>query len=270
MKLTRRHFLGFMGAACVAGCNSARESLARVDLVPGGKDSFTFATMNDLHVTDSKSTGIILKAVASMNKNPDVQFTVVLGDLATDGELSELRLVNNSLAGLKKPWAAVPGNHDMHPKISDLSNYRSVYGEAHWREAQESWLFIGVNSCEGTQSNVTVSEEELYWLKDIANRTNKERPIALFAHHPFNPNTKAYRVRNADDVLGIFSGHNLKLAASGHFHGNQIEEAGGAMFTTTACCSTTRGNHDGTEEKGYRLYHVGLDSISTEFVAVEA
>ena len=66
----------------------------------------------------------------------------------------------------------------------------------------------------------------------------------------------------------VFAGHNLKFVAAGHYHGNQVEEHNGVLFTTTACCSTTRDNFDETPEKGYRLFHVTKDAIETEFVAV--
>jgi len=154
-------------------------------------------------------------------------------------------------------------------KSKDIfGNYTSVYGPAHWDEGEEGWLFIGLNTCEETKSDVTIPQTELDWLAQTLKKVNRDRPLALFAHHPFNPGTKAYRVINADDVLGLFAEHRLKLVAAGHYHGNQVEEHNGVLFTTTACCSTTRDNFDETPEKGYRLFHVTKDAIETEFVAV--
>ena len=128
-------------------------------------------------------------------------------------------------------------------KSKDIfGNYTSVYGPAHWDEGEEGWLFIGLNTCEETKSDVTIPQTELDWLAQTLKKVNRDRPLALFAHHPFNPGTKAYRVINADDVLGLFAEHRLKLVAAGHFHGNQVEEQDGVLFTTTACCSTTRDN----------------------------
>ena len=73
----------------------------------------------------------------------------------------------------------------------------------------------------------------------------------------------------ADEVLALFAGHNLRAVLNGHFHGNQEEVVDGVLFTTTACLSSTRGNHDGTDLKGYRLFHCAGGEITTEFVAVE-
>jgi hypothetical protein len=53
---------------------------------------------------------------------------------------------------------------------------------------------------------------------------------------------------------------------SGHFHGNTENIQNGVLMTTTACCSGTRGNHDGTKPKGYRVFHIdGQMKITTEF-----
>ena len=60
----------------------------------------------------------------------------------------------------------------------------------------------------------------------------------------------------------------LRIAAAGHWHGNQEETRDGVLFTTTACCTSTRNNFDGTPEKGYRLFHLAGDSVATEFVEV--
>ena len=139
-----------------------------------------------------------------------------------------------------------------------------------WQDKSGGWVFVGFNSCEGTGSDVTVSPEQVAWLSKRVRKIDRDRPIALFAHHPFNPHTKNYRVKNAEEVLGLFGDHNLKLVATGHWHGNQVETRDGILFTTTACCSSTRGNFDDTTAKGYRLFHFDKKEVQTEFVTVQA
>ena len=113
-----------------------------------------------------------------------------------------------------------------------------------------------------------MSAEELAWLKAQADAIVPEQPIALFCHHPLNPNTKAYRILNADAVLALFAKHALKIAAAGHWHGNQVEEQDGVLFVTTACCSSTRPNFDNTPEKGYRSLDAGVATTRTDFTVV--
>lgn len=275
MKFSRRQFLGLAGALGLASCAKVKRVIPDVNLSrlkpTFGSGDFTFAAINDLHVLDTKSAGIVNQAVNNINADSRVQFTVVLGDIATGGRYQELKLAKVALDRLDKPWYAIPGNHDVDMKTKDIfGNYKAVYGPTRWDEGEEGWLFIGLNSCEESKSDVSIQPDEVAWLEQTLKKVNRERPIALFAHHPFNPNTRAYRVQNADEILGMFAEHNLKLVAAGHYHGNQVEEHNGVLFTTTACCSSTRDNHDETREKGYRLFHVAGNTIETEFVVVRS
>ena len=277
MKLSRRQVIGLSAAGIgLAGCETLGLSELPKPSMPfggGPEGPFTFATVGDLHVLDAKSVGIVNRAVMSINENPSVHFTTVLGDLGTDGAHAEMALARSSLAKLNRPYFAVPGNHDVDPTATqnEYANYEKFFEDKEWREEESDWAFIGLDTCNGTASDVTVPGDRMEWLANQVGKINQNRPIALLAHHPFNPNTKAYRVKNADAVLDLFEGHNLKLVASGHYHGNQVEERNGVMFTTTACCSTTRNNFDGTEAKGYRLFTEQEDgSLATEFVPVPA
>ncbi|HOT52009.1 MAG TPA: metallophosphoesterase, partial [Candidatus Hydrogenedentes bacterium] len=223
----------------------------------------------DLHISDARSMAPVCKAAGQIAATRDVRFVVVAGDLATDAKLSELNMAKEALRNLQVPCMAVPGNHDVEPRAArPFGNFENVFGPLHWVRDQNGWTFIGLNSCEGASSNVTIPSSELNWLRKRVKAIKSNRPIALILHHPLNPNTKAYRVKNADAVLDIFSGKNLKLAAAGHYHGNQVEEHNGVLFTTTACCSSTRGNFDNTTAKGYRLFTFDGDSVSGEFVEV--
>ena len=277
MHFTRRQFMGLAGVLGLGACK--RLHVPEVDLaalkpslsMPSfTKDStFSFAAINDLHVTDAKSTAIVKRAVRSINENANVAFTVVLGDLASAGTVQEMTLAKTSLDDLEQPYFAIPGNHDVDMSLeNEYANYNRAFPDRQWKQDAERWLFLGLDTCNGTASDVTVPEDRLEWLQKQLRGVNKQRPIALFTHHPLNPNTKAYRVQNADSVLALFEGHSLKLVASGHFHGNQEEEQNGVLFTTTACCSTTRDNHDDTPAKGYRLFHIDHETITHEFVEV--
>jgi len=271
MGLTRRRFLTVMGALGLSSCASKHVARLTPHLPLINDGPVTFAAINDTHVLDAKSVAIVNRAVASINANKAIRFTMVLGDVATDGQWPELQLAKRSLEQLERPCFVIPGNHDVAPASPDIyANYERAFGDTQWRQDEEGWVFIGLDTCNGTASDVTVPPERIAWLEKRLRHVNKKRPVALFTHHPFNPNTKAYRVANADDVVGLFAEHNLRLVASGHFHGNQVEERDGITYVTTACCSTTRDNFDGTKEKGYRVFRMNDEAIEHEFVPVEA
>jgi 3',5'-cyclic AMP phosphodiesterase CpdA len=265
MKLSRREFIAWTAALGLSSCARVKVPL----ISGGGKGPFTVAAMNDLHVKDAGSTALVNRAIEKINATPGLRFTVVLGDLSTDGKLSELNLAKGSLGRLVKPYLVLPGNHDVQANDANIfAIFEKVFGQTQWVREEDNWVFIGINSCEGASSDVTIPDDRMTWLRKEIKRVNPKRPVALFAHHPFNPLSKEYRVKNADEVIGLFSGHNLKLVAAGHWHGNQVEEQNGILFTTTACCSSTRANADDTQQKGYRLFRFDADSVSTEFVVV--
>jgi len=265
MDVTRRQFLLFAGALGLSSCVSVKIPLIN----PGNPEPFTVAALNDLHVKDARSTAYLNRVVEKVNATPNLRCELVLGDLTSNGQLSEFNLAKASLDRLAKPYQTIPGNHDVEGRGPDIfANFEKVIGPTQWVREEGNWMFIGLNSCEGGLSDVTVAPDRLTWLRKQIKKAGKDRPIALFAHHPFNPHSKKYRVKNADEILAMFAEHNLKLVAAGHWHGNQEEEQNGILFTTTACCSSTRDNFDDTTAKGFRLFHFEGDVVKTEFVEV--
>lgn len=278
MKLSRRQFFGLAGAAGLAaasGCQRIGESVGLTEEVwervtpdlDGPEGPPSFATINDTHVVDSRSASLLGQAVRRINEDPTIRFTVVLGDIANDGRYEEMQLAKRTLDRLERPYFCVPGNHDVDPRLdAPYTHYEQAFDERNWEEDDEGWAFVGLDTCQGTASEVVVPPDRIAWLEKTLGRISANRPLALFTHHPFNPNTERYRVGNADEVLALFAGHNLRLVASGHYHGNQVEERDGVLFTTTGCCSTTRDNMDGTAEKGFRIYRMAPDSLQHEFI----
>ena len=260
---TRRDFMR-ISMAGIAGAGI-------INTTAHSADTFTFAAINDPHIKDAASVALLAEAVTAINATPEVQFTCLLGDIATDGKADELTITKAALDKLVNPYFVVPGNHDVALRMPDIfANYKAAFGPVHWKHEAGGWTFIGFNSCEGVRSDVTVSSEELAWLQKCLKTIDPKQPLSLFCHHPLNPNTKAYRIQNADEILRLFSGHNLKIAAAGHWHGNQMEEQDGVLFVTTACCASTRGNFDKSPEKGFRLFNVQDGVVETEFVVVSA
>ncbi len=260
MQLTRRQFLWTLGAL---GAGAYAQSPMPV---PADADRFTVAALNDIHILDAAGGELLKRAIDRINTIPEVRFSLVLGDLSSSGKREELGLAKQCLDVLKKPYFAIPGNHDVVPKADDpYGPFKESFGKIQWTHREGRWLFIGLDSCVGTASDITLPPDRVAWLKEQLPKDTPSIPIALCCHHPLNPNTK-YRIQNADEILGLFKGFNLKVVMSGHWHGNQVEEKDGVVFVTTACCSTTRNNFDNTPAKGFRLFHMEDDTVKTEFV----
>lgn len=257
---SRRQFL-----ALVAGIALSR----RAGAATGDDQVWNIATIGDIHIADEKSVTLLNKAVANINKTPNVAFTVILGDLSTAARSQELRLAKECLNRLTSPFLTIPGNHDVtsNPKTG-YGAFEEYFGPRQWTKKQNGWLFIGLDSCNGTESDVEIPTDRIEWIKQQLQGLDNNCPIGLFSHHPFNPHTKAYRVKNADAVLAAFSGRNLKFVAAGHYHGNQTEVQNGILFTTTACCAAYRPNFDGADAKGYRIFQFRGPNVTTDFVPI--
>jgi 3',5'-cyclic AMP phosphodiesterase CpdA len=264
-QLTRRNFLQITSAGVLATALPSFQIKAQA----AEPASFTFAGINDLHMKDENCLPYVTRVVEAINANEAVSGVFVLGDLATAAKLEELELAKKALDLLEKPCFVLPGNHDLTSDQEDgLNRYNSLFGEEHWVKEWEQWAFMGFNSCVGTGSNITVPDSELAWMQKQLESIDQNRPLALFCHHPMNPHSKAYRILNADEILDLFSSHALRLVAAGHWHGNQEESTARSLFTTTACCSSTRDNFDKTSAKGYRMFHFEASTVDSKFVAV--
>jgi len=268
MSITRRQFLALAGMACTASCATInpfkRKNGKDAEPAPGG---FSVALLNDLHMTDARSAAFLNRAVQRISAIPRLRCCFVLGDIASAARLQEFRLAKGALGRLPVPYCAIPGNHDVAPGAkAPYSNFIQTFGDTSWVREEDKWVFIGLDSCEGGSSDVTIPQDRLDWLARRLKHINEKHPIALLTHHPLNPHTKNYRVKNAGDVLALFQNHNLRLAAAGHYHGNQEEVDAGIMYMTTACCSCTRDNFDGTTAKGFRLLHFQDHEFTVEFV----
>ena len=76
-----------------------------------------------------------------------------------------------------------------------------------------------------------------------------------------------YCAVNAEAVLARFTGHNLRLALGGHYHGRTEAVRGDTALVTNACCARVVGNHDGTTAKGYWLCRAtATGEVRREFV----
>lgn len=221
---------------------------------------FGFAQGNDIHITDTKSVEILNDAVDMINADPYVAFSLWLGDLTQDSASDAMALARMGLDRLRRPYYALRGNHDLAGGY-----FEREFGPLNRVFEYAGWKFILLDSNPETEP---IGGERIEWLRELLKATDPSQPIVLCTHHPLYPNTRAYLAPGAADVIALFKGHNLKAVLSGHYHANQEEVIDGVLYTTTACLATTRGNHDGTTPRGYRLFYCAGDTITTQFVIV--
>ena len=265
--LTRRELLRRSPAALLAA------GLWPGTLSAGDSDagSYSFLVVNDLHSLDKKCGPWFEKVVRQMAAHEEKpELLLIAGDLAEDGKAEQLAAVKEIFAGLKLPFYVVPGNHDYTPK-QERKAYDDLFPDRlNYTFDQNGWQFVSLDTTEGTKSaNTTIAVTTLKWLDDQLPKLDKKKPLIIVTHFPLGDGVKM-RPKNADDVLKRFLEYNLRAAYSGHFHGFTEKKAGDAVLTTNKCCAFSRGNHDGTKEKGYFLVAAKDGRLERKFVEVKA
>ena len=275
MNMRRRTFLertaaGVAGAVALGLAPGFADEDKRVQPAPG---PVKILALGDMHIVDGKSTAYPRKVVQAMNEEGG-DLVLVCGDLGRDGKRTELELARDVLKELKMPYHPVPGNHDaLHAGEKEEPLFQEVFSlkQSSYHFEQKGIRFIGIDhGCGKAYGKNAVRPAVMDWLGKTLTTIPHEQPIILFSHYPFARGVK-YRTKNADDVLALFKGRKLLAVISGHFHGNTERRENGILMTTTACSSGTRGNHDGTKPKGYRVFHIDEDmNITTAFKEVAA
>jgi len=263
--ITRRRFLGTLTAATLIGfmhgaVHGAEET--------GNGSTVKILQFADMHITDQKSLDYPRKVIEEMNKEGG-DLAIVAGDIATAGRRSELELAKQLLDKLDMPWYVVQGNHDvLYAAGKDEALFREVFSlkaNSYDFVAKDIHFIAIAHGCGRSYRDNSVRPEVLAWMRETIKGIKDDRPIILVSHYPFARGVN-YATPNAAEVLSLFDGKKLIAVMSGHFHGNTKKIENGVLMTTTACCSGTRGNHDGTKAKGYRIFRVDEGAkITTEF-----
>jgi 3',5'-cyclic AMP phosphodiesterase CpdA len=265
--LTRRELLRRSPAALLAA------GLWPGSLAAGDKDAaaFSFLVVNDLHSLNKNCAPWFEKVVKQMAGHAEKPvFLFIAGDLAEDGAPSELGQVKEIFAGLKLPVYVVPGNHDFTKKVErtaydDLFPDRLNYAFDHG-----GWQFVALDTTEGTKfQNTMIGDATLKWLDANLPKLDKKKPLVVVTHFPLGEGVRM-RPKNADDVLKRLTDFNLRAVYGGHYHGFTEKKVGDAVLTTNKCCAFSKGNHDGTKEKGYFLVTSKEGKLERRFVEVKA
>lgn len=265
-RLTRREWLQFSAGTLLSlglwpGCarfgNNAR----------GG--AFTFIVINDTHYQSPQCGEWFERVAASIKShNPKPELCLMVGDLAEHGTMAELGAMRDALRSFGLPFHTVIGNHD-YASQTDRKPYEALYPRRlNYHFEHRGWQFIGLDSSEGTKYQQTrIQPPTLQWLDDALPKLDRARPAVLFTHFPLADGVRM-RPLNAEAVLARLLDFNLVAVFNGHFHGFTERTAGRTVLTTNRCCAISRGNHDGTKEKGYFLCNASVAGIQRDFVEV--
>lgn len=268
--ISRRKFLGTLSAGVSIACVPGAVLHAATTT---GSSAVKILQLSDMHIKDEKSLAYPRKVIEAMNREGG-DLAIIAGDLATDGKRSELEFAKQVLDELKMPYYVVQGNHDVlynGEKEEDL--FREIFSlktNSYYFTEKGIHFLVIAHGCGRAYNKNAVRPEVLVWMRETLSQIDDNRPIILVSHYPYAKGV-TYQTQNAEEVMSLFEGKNLIAIMSGHFHGNTEKIENGVLMTTTACSSGTRGNHNGTKAKGYRVFNIDKEmKITTEFREVKA
>ena len=170
-----------------------------------------FAVLSDLHVDIKGENGTkmgavsvecLRRTVADINREDNLAFVLLPGDLLLDGELENARVVRDTLSQLTVPGYVVAGNHDycpVNPKkrrdgfhyltIEEFVQFFKGYGYTgrqryYARSLAPGLRIIGLDTClpEAGKWGGVLPKEQVEWLdKELTAHTDSLHLI--FMHH---------------------------------------------------------------------------------------
>ncbi len=278
------------------GCGESPEKESAKTAGP----EFTFAFLTDIHVQPERhSEEGFKKAIDKVNElNPD--FVVTGGDLIMDAlgqNYSRADSLYNIYDSLQQfftmPVYNTMGNHEvfgLYEKSGVSPDHKEYgknlfehrFGKRYYSFDKDNWHFMILDVIGFTPERRyigKVDSVQMEWIKkDLADVDSTKNIIVsihiplvtTFLQHyynPLEPNTEGVIVTNANEVLELFNGKNLKLVLQGHTHILEDVFIDGIHFVTGGSVAARwwTGSNLGTEE-GFLFLKVWKDHFTWEYI----
>jgi len=180
---------------------------------------FKFAQVTDTHVGGHTGAEDLRRTVADLNKQKDIDFVILSGDVTEFGSDEELKLAKQILDSLRLPLYIVPGNHDSNWSESGANSFRKVFGSEAFFFNHKGYQFVGTTSGPNMRmSPGQIPRENLVWIDSVfsADR-DKNMPLISINHYPLDSS-----LNNWYELIDRLYERNVQLALCGHGHSNKL------------------------------------------------
>lgn len=183
----------------------------------------------DLHITGPGEQNYrdfaALVDEANRNMRAGIDFALLPGDKADDGEEDEYELVQQVVAQCRFPVHAIPGDHDAIPGGLDLF-LRYLSPEPYGSFTMEDYRFLCLNSVAVWKPPIFgLGPRQMDWLRD---ELRSRQRVVVFMH--------AYPSEHGEDAVelqNLFRESGVLLVEMGHTHYNELVNDGHMLFATT-------------------------------------
>jgi 3',5'-cyclic AMP phosphodiesterase CpdA len=220
----------------------------------------TLIHLSDLHYGpghDAHLDEIILNDIAALN--PDA--VIISGDFTMRARHGEFARARAFLAGISRPWLAIPGNHDQ-PIFQPLERLTRPFAryEQYVHNGVDSTLeanglfLLGLNDNHPLLPGGFWSRQQRAWVEEQAARAPRDAVKVVVTHHQllwegkWRPAGFWYPTR----ALAFLARHGVELALNGHTHvPSAAQMPPGIVVARAGTASSGRTRHGNSN--GYNL-----------------
>ena len=221
---------------------------------------FRFAQLTDIHLSPNnpKPTEDLLRSIAQINATDSIDFVLVTGDIAEEGDRATMEKVKSCLDLLKVKYYVVLGNHETKWSDSGCTAFGEIFGGERFEFEHKGFLFLGFNS--GPLMRMAyghVVPQDIRWMTETMDRYNAgnsrpDKPVILVTHYPMTEGD----VDNWYEVTDAVRPYNIRLFIGGHYHRDRdlrYDGIPGILMRSNL--------RDKDEKPGYGIYEITEDSI---------
>ena len=221
---------------------------------------FRFAQLTDIHLSPNNPnpTEDLLRSIAQINATDSIDFVLVTGDIAEEGDRTSMEKVKSCLDLLKVKYYVVLGNHETKWSDSGCTAFGEIFGGERFEFEHKGFLFLGFNS--GPLMRMAyghVVPQDIRWMAETMERYNAgnsrpDKPVILVTHYPMTEGD----VDNWYEVTDAVRPYNIRLFIGGHYHRDRdlrYDGIPGILMRSNL--------RDKDEKPGYGIYEITEDSI---------
>lgn len=178
--------------------------------------NFKYAFVTDTHVGATTGEDDLRRTVADINRQNDLDFVVLTGDITEMGTNEELKLAKNILSALKIPYYIMPGNHDTGWSESGGVSFIREFGYDKITFDHKGYRFIACASGPYVRmSDGHIPRDAAVWLDKVLKKTSNTMPVIFMNHYPIDNS-----LDNWYEVTDRLKTKNIQYIICGHGHNN--------------------------------------------------
>lgn len=185
-------------------------NIARIEVADDNADTIRFAFMGDTQRYYDETAAF----VREINQLEDIDFVIHGGDITDFGLSKEYVWIHEIMKGLKMPYVALVGNHDMIGHGKEI--YKNMYGDFNFSFKFRKTRFICLNT-NGLEADWKTPTPDFDFMHSFIDDTvGIDRTIVVMHSPPYNVQFRNQSVKPFKEILEEYN--NLLFCLYAHIH----------------------------------------------------